>query len=61
MNEKEKSEQKFLRKLNKKMGGIDFKKHPLTQKEEYNCLKELGYLNLQKIAYARRKIRVRGE
>jgi len=61
MNDKERSEQKFLRKLNKKMGGIDFKKHPLTQEEEYNCLKELGYLNLQKIAFARRRIKVREE
>jgi len=43
------------------MGGIDFKKHPLTQEEEYNCLKELGYLNLQKIAFARRRIKVREE
>lgn len=61
MNEKKKSEQKFLRTLNKKMGGIDFKKHPLTQEEEYNCLKELGYLNLQKVAYERRKIRIGGK
>jgi len=61
MNDKERSEKKFLNELNKKMGGIDFKKHPLTQKEEYDCVKKLGYLNLQKIAFDRRRIVVREE
>lgn len=58
MNDRERYEKKFLKELNKKMGGVDFKKHPLTQEEEYNCVKKLGYLDLQKIAFDRRKIKL---
>ena len=54
--DRERAERKFLKELNRKMGGIDFKKHPLTQEEEYNCVKKLGYLNLQRVAYERRRI-----
>jgi len=57
--DKQRAERKFLKELNRKMGGIDFKKHPLTQEEEYNCVKKLGYLNLQKIAFDRRRIVIR--
>lgn len=59
MTEKEKSEKKFLEELKRRNGGIDFKKYPPTEREMYECAKKIGYVNLAKIAYDRRRIIVR--
>jgi hypothetical protein len=54
-------QKKFLEDLKKKMGGIDFKKHPPTEREKYECVKKWGYIRLEEIAFNRRRIKIRSK
>lgn len=52
---------KGLEHIKKVCGGgaeANFEEHPPTQEEMSACIKRLGYLSLQNIAYFRRKIRL---
>ena len=54
--------EKSLEHIKKVCGGgeeSDFKKHPPTEEEIYECVQRLGCVSLEDIAFHRRKIVIR--